>query len=370
MSSRSVLVPTVRQAGARAPYGGTNQHVALCSLTLWDRVKMAAQLPMTPLSLGLLLAALLLLGFDEGEGLVLLAFNVPLVGEEEPEEECRQRNADELVRLSSAAQYNFNGSSQSYTDDGPAADGSTIGSTLKVAVTAASLPARTGQTLPLTITWSKFKEVREGEGEDGAIILDQQLCFTDKPLHLSKTWEQTLMCKMIRVVIALTENHELIGYLSQRLRSQSPAAELTELVADALVLQQDRMLEGVPAVQDLRAAVQRSDAAQREHRVVDEQRGRLLSEPRHNGTEPAILRTALIRSALGDERATDDTFGEGRSQRWRASRIPLVPSSRSTEGLSGSAFRHWVHPEKSGTVHFAKSSSRTTTFSDTAITSC
>jgi len=89
--------------------------------------------------------------------------------------------------------------------------------------------------------------------------------------------------------MAVGLSDELIGYLSQRPQSQSPAAKLTELVTDALVFQQGRMFEGVPAVQDLRAAVQRSDAAQREHRVVYEQRGRLLSEPRQNWTEPAIL---------------------------------------------------------------------------------
>lgn len=63
---------------------------------------------------------------------------------------------------------------------------------------------------------------------------------------------------------------------------KSPAAALTELVTDALVLQQGRVLEGVTAVQDPRAPTQRSDAAQRQHRVVYEQRGRLLSEPCQN----------------------------------------------------------------------------------------
>lgn len=70
---------------------------------------------------------------------------------------------------------------------------------------------------------------------------------------------------------------------------KSPSAKLTELVTDALVLQQGGIFEGVPAVQDPRAAAQRSDAAQREHRVVYEQRGGLLSEPRQDGAETAIL---------------------------------------------------------------------------------
>lgn len=48
-------------------------------------------------SRSLVLAAFLLPGFGQGEGFVLLAFNVPLVRKEEPEEECRQRNADEIV---------------------------------------------------------------------------------------------------------------------------------------------------------------------------------------------------------------------------------------------------------------------------------
>lgn len=57
------------------------------------------------------------------------------------------------------------------------------------------------------------------------------------------------------------------------------AAKLTELVADALVLQQRRVLEGVPAVQDPRVGAQGGDAAQRQHRVVYQQRGRLLPQP-------------------------------------------------------------------------------------------
>lgn len=72
----------------------------------------------------------------------------------------------------------------------------------------------------------------------------------------------------------------------------SPAAKLTKLVADALVLQQGGVLEGVTAVQDPGAAAQRSDAAQRQHCVVYEQRGRLLSEPSQNGAVAAVLRVA------------------------------------------------------------------------------
>ena len=48
-------------------------------------------------SRGLLLAGLLLPGFGQGEGFVLLTFNVPLVRKEEPEEECRHRNVDETL---------------------------------------------------------------------------------------------------------------------------------------------------------------------------------------------------------------------------------------------------------------------------------
>lgn len=72
----------------------------------------------------------------------------------------------------------------------------------------------------------------------------------------------------------------MITYLKATIKP--PAAKLTELVTDALVLQQGGMVEGVPAVQDSRAAAQRSDATQRQHRVVYEQRGRLLPEPRQN----------------------------------------------------------------------------------------
>lgn len=71
---------------------------------------------------------------------------------------------------------------------------------------------------------------------------------------------------------------------------KSPAATLTKLVADALILQQGGVFEGVPAVQDPRASIQRSNAAQRQHRVVYKQRGRLLSEPCQNGTVTTILR--------------------------------------------------------------------------------
>lgn len=63
---------------------------------------------------------------------------------------------------------------------------------------------------------------------------------------------------------------------------KSPAATLTKLVTDALVLQKCGVFEGIPAVQDPRVPAQCSDAAQRQHCVVDEQRGRLLSEPCQN----------------------------------------------------------------------------------------
>lgn len=70
---------------------------------------------------------------------------------------------------------------------------------------------------------------------------------------------------------------------------KSPAATLTELVADALILQQGGVFEGVPAVQDPCAPAQCSDAPQRQHCVVYEQWRRLLSEPRQNWAISAIL---------------------------------------------------------------------------------
>lgn len=69
----------------------------------------------------------------------------------------------------------------------------------------------------------------------------------------------------------------MITYLKATIKS--PAATLTKLVTDALVLQEGGVFKGVAAVQDPRAPAQRSDAAQRQHCVVYEQRGRLLSEP-------------------------------------------------------------------------------------------
>lgn len=44
---------------------------------------------------GLVLDNILLPGFGQWEGFILLAFQMPLVGEEEPEEE--RRNADEIL---------------------------------------------------------------------------------------------------------------------------------------------------------------------------------------------------------------------------------------------------------------------------------
>lgn len=61
-----------------------------------------------------------------------------------------------------------------------------------------------------------------------------------------------------------------------------PAATLTKLVTDAVVLQQGGVFEGVPTVQDSRASPQCSNAAQCQHCVVYEQGGRLLSEPRQH----------------------------------------------------------------------------------------
>lgn len=78
-----------------------------------------------------------------------------------------------------------------------------------------------------------------------------------------------------------------ISYLSDPTGSR--AVTLTELVTDALVLQQRGVLKRIPAVQDPRVAAQRGDAAQRQHRVVDEQGGRLLPEPRQHRAVAAIL---------------------------------------------------------------------------------
>lgn len=72
----------------------------------------------------------------------------------------------------------------------------------------------------------------------------------------------------------------MLTYLKATVKS--PAATLTKFITDALVLQQGGVFEGVPAVQDPRAPAQSSNAAQRQHRVVYKQRGRLLSDPRQN----------------------------------------------------------------------------------------
>lgn len=69
----------------------------------------------------------------------------------------------------------------------------------------------------------------------------------------------------------------------------SSAATLTEFVTDAFILQQGGVFEGVAAIQDPHASVQRSDATQCQHRVVYEQGGWLLSEPRQNRAVAAIL---------------------------------------------------------------------------------
>lgn len=51
---------------------------------------------------------------------------------------------------------------------------------------------------------------------------------------------------------------------------QQRSCRLTKLVADALVVQQRRVLEGVPAVQDAGVGAHCCDAAQRQHGVVDQ----------------------------------------------------------------------------------------------------
>lgn len=72
----------------------------------------------------------------------------------------------------------------------------------------------------------------------------------------------------------------MITYLKDPIKS--PAATLTKLVTDALVLQQRGVFEGISAVQDPCVPAQCCDAAQSQHCVVYEQRGRLLSEPRQD----------------------------------------------------------------------------------------
>lgn len=87
--------------------------------------------------------------------------------------------------------------------------------------------------------------------------------------------------------------------MSERLQSQdtptpkkTQQSRLTELVADALVAQQRRVLKGVPAVEDAGVGAHRRDAAQRQHSVVHQQRGRLLPEPSQHGAVAAVLGVA------------------------------------------------------------------------------
>lgn len=68
--------------------------------------------------------------------------------------------------------------------------------------------------------------------------------------------------------------------------------QLTKVVADALVAQQRGMLEGVAAVQDARVGAQRRDAAQRQHRVVEQQRAGPLPETQQHRAVAAVLRVA------------------------------------------------------------------------------
>lgn len=75
-------------------------------------------------------------------------------------------------------------------------------------------------------------------------------------------------------------------------KTKQKQSRLTELVADALVAQQRRVLKGVPAVEDAGVGAHRRDAAQRQHSVVNQQRGRLLPEPSQHGAVAAVLGVA------------------------------------------------------------------------------
>ena len=69
---------------------------------------------------------------------------------------------------------------------------------------------------------------------------------------------------------------------------------LTELVTDALVLQQHGVLEGVPAVEDSGVAPQGGDPAKRQHGVVHQQPGGggLVPEPGQDRAVAAVLGVA------------------------------------------------------------------------------
>lgn len=64
---------------------------------------------------------------------------------------------------------------------------------------------------------------------------------------------------------------------------------LTKFVADALVLNEGGVLEGVPAVEDLRVVGERGDAAQRQDHLVRQQRSGPLAQPGYDRPVPAVL---------------------------------------------------------------------------------
>lgn len=70
------------------------------------------------------------------------------------------------------------------------------------------------------------------------------------------------------------------------------ALGFTELFADALILQQGGVFEGVPAVEDACGVVLGDDSAQSQHGVVRQQGRRLLSEPGQDRAVPTVLGVA------------------------------------------------------------------------------
>ena len=64
---------------------------------------------------------------------------------------------------------------------------------------------------------------------------------------------------------------------------------LTEFVADALVLHERGVLEGVPAVEDLGVVGERGDPAQCQHYLVRQQGVGPLTQPGDDGPVPAVL---------------------------------------------------------------------------------
>lgn len=78
------------------------------------------------------------------------------------------------------------------------------------------------------------------------------------------------------------------GDLSQN-PIQSSRGALTEFVADALVLQQRRVLERVPTVEDLGVCGERGDAPECQHHLVRQQGGGPLAEPCDDGAVATVL---------------------------------------------------------------------------------